>query len=341
MPSTLRPIHAQWLGLAASAIALLYPGAALANEYTPLVMAGSENGSPPDSPANHVDIPGAGSSFNGVASVRIDDGQYTYIGSAVAIDRHWVLTAGHNYDTNHDGLLDQGLSSEIIFNTGYGVTTLTPTAAYVNPQYTGFDNPYISFDLTLVYFANALPSYIPTYSLYREGLSVGDQIYFVGYGYSGYGDVSGEGGDNNLTVRPDYETRRVGSNIVDSIYSDRPGADNHVYELDFDDPSTVGMPGGSLGNDIEAMTAPGDSGGPAFVFVNGEYYVAGITTYGQSVDGIPYCAFGTLFGGMNIYAYLDWIDYTMATVPEPSQIALLMGLGTLPLLILRRRKRLH
>jgi hypothetical protein len=59
-------------------------------------------------------------------------------GSAVALSRDWVLTAGHNADLNDDGLPD-ALWSGTFHLPGYG--SFAVAHAYTHPGFTGFANP--------------------------------------------------------------------------------------------------------------------------------------------------------------------------------------------------------
>lgn len=323
----------------ATLLAVLPTSATLADDTVPLIMAGDAEGTPPDSPSAHIDEPGEGSAFNGVASVytHVDDNHY--IGSSVALNNHWLLSAAHVFDINNDGQIDSGLTSSVIFNTGGEPQMFGTSRVFLPSLFTGFDNPRISYDLALIYFTDPLPDSLPYYSIYRSGLQLGDEICMVGYGSSGYGDVIVD--DSAYTVDPDFFVRRIGYNIVDGFRTDIPGVEGLSYTCDFDDPSTVGQPDGSLGNDIESVSGPGDSGGPAFVWVGDEYQVAGIITFGSTVDGQAWGEFGTSSGGMNLGAYLDWIDTTMASVPEPSTVALYMGAVVFAVSTVRRRRWLR
>ena len=63
-----------------------------------------------------------------------------------------------------------------------------------------------------------------------------------------------------------------------------------VYVFDFDgsDETTNILGGGTLGNDIETTLGFGDSGGPAFIFADGTYQLAGINTFIARFTGYSY-----------------------------------------------------
>ena len=115
---------------------------------------------------------------------------------------------------------------------------------------------------------------VETSALFRDVPLVGELLTIVGYG--GTGDQSG-GND-------DFGDLHAGLTAIDDVQS------NQVFWT-FDDPS-------------ESNTAAGDSGGPGFLFVNGEYQVATITSGGTEADG----RLGDVAVNVRVDAYADWID---------------------------------
>ncbi len=67
------------------------------------IMAGGETDLPTDTPSVRLDT---GGDFAFVGALSISTGTQTFKGSAVALSRDWVLTAGHNADLNDDGVVD-------------------------------------------------------------------------------------------------------------------------------------------------------------------------------------------------------------------------------------------
>src|SRR5206468_2811748 len=63
----------------------------------------------------------------------------------------------------------------------------------------------------------------------------------------------------------------------------------------------------------ESNTAPGDSGGPAYLHVNGTYYVAGVTSGGDRDDS----AIGDHSFDTRVDAYAAWIDSIVGTTTPP------------------------
>jgi hypothetical protein len=114
------------------------------------------------------------------------------------------------------------------------------------------------------------------------------------------------------------------------------GANESAFFTVFDDPGA-----GNYANSWESIAAAGDSGGPAFVYENGEWVLAGITSTVLYRNNQPAntAAFGMRASYVNLEAYgseLPDFSNDGGVVPEPSTQILLFGaLGTL---ILRRRR---
>lgn len=113
--------------------------------------------------------------------------------------------------------------------------------------------------------------------IYRDLPHVGALLTLVGFGSGG--SLYGETGD--------FGTKRVGTTPLEKVTSTR-------IRWVFDQPG-------------EANTGHGDSGGPAFIQVNGTYYVAGITSGGTKQNaGKGDHAFDT-----RVDAFQHWIDDVM------------------------------
>jgi hypothetical protein len=227
----------------------------------------------------------------------------------VALSPNWVITAGHNADLNDDGL-PEALWSSNFHLPNYGIFSISQ--AFTNPGFTGFANPSIHDDLALLYLANSLPAELSYPSLGVAGFA--DLITLVGFGRSGYGDYG-------YTTSASLTNRRFGSNIIDSVaLDDEGGGWAEVFRYDFDDSSTAGLPGGSLGNDIETLIGPGDSGGAALrQKPDGSWELVGINTFTEGYGG----RFGDTGGGVLIDLYQDWI-FSVTGIPEPSGCLLLI-----------------
>lgn len=114
------------------------------------ILAGGETDLPADTPSGRLDTEGT---FSFVGALAISSGGGNYKGSAVALSREWVLTAGHNADLNDDGLPDALWSST--FNLP-GCGSFGVPQALTHPGFTGFANPTVNDDLALLRLATPL-----------------------------------------------------------------------------------------------------------------------------------------------------------------------------------------
>jgi hypothetical protein len=310
-----------------SSIALLLPAVVLYAQTARAIMAGGETALPPDFPSNRLDPLGPASPFNAVGALSISSGGWNYKGSGTAISPNWVLTAGHNLDTNDDGAPDAGLAIDFHL-PGFG--SFTATAFHTFPGFTGFAQPSVQRDLGLLYFATPLPADLVFPALACD-LQLGEEVALVGYGRSGYGSYG-------YTTSASLTDRRIGYNLVDMFtLDDQGGGFNALFRYDFDAPDTYGQPNGSLGNDVESLIGPGDSGGPLLVNVGGGYALAGVNTFTEGYGG----RFGDVGGGVVLEPYLDWITATTGiAVPEPTTGALLL-LGVITLVLRSRTAQMR
>ncbi len=144
--------------------------------------------------------------FSFVGALAISSGGGNYKGSAFALSREWVLTAGHNVDLNDDGLPDTAWSGAFHL-PGYGAFTVTE--AFTHSGFTGFGNPSVNDDLALLRLGAPLPVGLGYPSL-GTGASIGDFITLVGFGRSGYGSYG-------YTSNASLTDRRYGSNVIDGF----------------------------------------------------------------------------------------------------------------------------
>lgn len=128
-------------------------------------------------------------------------------------------------------------------------------------------------DIAIIKLNQAVSGVDPS-PIFRGIPQVGDELTLVGYGAGG--DEDGHDGD--------FGTKRVGTTPIDEVTQ-------RLIIWFFDN---VG----------EGNTAPGDSGGPAYLLVGGEYQIAGITSGGTRADA----GFGDESFDTRVDFYQDWID---------------------------------
>jgi len=285
---------------------------------TATILAGGETDLPADTPSGRLDAAGT---FSFVGALAISSGGGNYKGSAVALSREWVLTAGHNVDLNDDGLPDTSWSGTFHL-PGYG--SFGVAQAFTNPGFTGFANPSVNDDLALLHLASPLPPGMGFPTL-GSGAGIGDFITLVGFGRSGYGSYG-------YTSNASLTDRRYGSNVIGGFQLDDEGSGRaEVFFYDFDAPATTGLPGGSLGNTIETLIGPGDSGGAALRQTTNGWELVGINTFTEGYGG----RFGDTGGGVLTAPYSDWI-YQTTGIPEPAGF-LMVSFPALLLLLRRSR----
>ena len=273
---------------------------------TATILAGGGTDVPVDTPSRRLDTAGE---FAFVGALAISGGGGSYKGSAVALSPEWVLTAGHNVDLNDDGLPDALWSGTFHLP---GVGSFGVAQAFTHPGFTGFAKPAVNDDLALLRLATPLPVGVGFPTL-ASAAGLGEVITMVGFGRSGYGSY---GYTSNATLTD----RRFGSNVIDSFQADDEGSGQaEVFRYDFDAPGSTGLPGGSLGNGIETMIGPGDSGGAALRMGAGGWELVGINTFTEGYGG----SFGDTGGGVLVAPYADWIAQT-TRVPEPGTVGLVM-----------------
>ncbi|MCX6874567.1 MAG: hypothetical protein NTW21_12290 [Verrucomicrobia bacterium] len=218
-------------------------------------------------------------------------------------------TLGHNADLNDDGRPDAGWSATFQL-PGYGAFSVAQ--AFTPPTFTGFANPSVNDDLALLHLAVPLPAGVGFPTL-GSGTSLGEVITLVGFGRSGYGSYG-------YTTTASLTDRRFGSNVIDSFQLDDEGSGlAEVFRYDFDAPGTTGLPGGSLGNAIETIIGPGDSGGAALRNTAAGWEIVGLNTFTEGYGG----RFGDLGGGVLVDPYRDWIHQTTG-IPEAGGSEMLM-----------------
>ncbi|HRH81509.1 MAG TPA: trypsin-like serine protease [Thiobacillaceae bacterium] len=273
--------------------------------------------------------------------------------SGVLLDPWHVLTAAHVVYGTRDS------PGNVAVNLNFAGTlssVITASRIAIHPSYTtgntASDKQFAwNDDLAVITLSRAVPAGVPTYPLFagipgRNGAS--RDITLVGYG--GYAN----GTTSTVTVASHAGVKRVGRNRVDDLLPDDEGsgvAELFLFDLDGLDAATNLMGGPTLGENIEAGYAGGDSGSPAFVFDQGVWKVAGIAAFNGKADNGTGSAlqFGAIGGGMLVAPYADWIRAQLAPsasvltvvvqpVPEPQTWGMLLaGLGLVGLATARRR----
>lgn len=289
----------------------------------------------PDSPTNRIDPNIPSSPYAGVGSLNLispELGQ-AFLCSGTAISPLHVLTAAHCLDViENDNTFVDLQPENVTFNlhiTGDFSHQFSAIDLAVFPDFLGFENT-LEHDLAIVTLNEVLPDEVPLYELYRQPVAAGDIFNLVGYGTSG-------DGINGYTTLANAARKRVGQNRVEDTGFFSFIIPDDIFLLDFDDPdiptdlltpfSPLNANDFSLGNELETIAAPGDSGGPSFIQTGNSLALAGVNTFVfapfsfDRFNQLPEAqqgVFGTFSGGVVVSQSnkLDWIDTYVQTQLE-------------------------
>jgi MYXO-CTERM domain-containing protein len=190
------------------------------------------------------------------------------------IDAQWILTAAHCLSPA--GIAGVGVyfgADATVMSDPSFVAYVEADQAAIHPQWVDGGAPDQGNDVALLHLSQAAP--VEPIAINRTALTqemLGADVYLVGWG------ITGGGQQDSMIKRA----------VMSSLY-------------DFDSSFMV------VG-DTNTGTCSGDSGGPAFMMMNNQMVVAGVTSYGDtnceqiSVD-------------MRVDAFVPWIDQTMGVAP--------------------------
>ncbi|MEZ6241995.1 MAG: trypsin-like serine protease [Phycisphaerales bacterium] len=235
----------------------------------------------------------AGSAANAGAIMRRhdrDDAKYRELGekydctvviaggTGTLVAPRWILTAAHV--AQNVSALDRVVH--------FGEETRTIEKVFTHPTWQGrMGSPEEVYDLALLRLDAPVRSVEPV-AIYEGEDEVGMTIVFVGRGMTGDGAAGIDEHDDGRL--------RAARNVVDSIAYD------HWLVFDFDAPPDA--------LDLEGISGPGDSGGPAIAEIDGRLYVVGVSSSNDAHGGKP-CTYGSNEYYPRVSAAADWLDDTM------------------------------
>ncbi len=194
------------------------------------------------------------------------------------IARDWILSAAHVAETLRPG-------HQLVTARGDSVEV---ERVVLHPGWLENGRPE---DIALIKLARATDG-IPTAELYQGRDEVGKEVVVVGNGDFGTGRTGPLRNDGRM---------RAATNRVD-------GATEDYLTWRFDDPERFP----DRATRLEGISGPGDSGGPAFVRVEDEWLLVGISS-GQSTsatDGLE-GRYGVTEYYTRVSTYYDWVTGTI------------------------------
>ncbi len=202
-------------------------------------------------------------------------GDVVEAGSTLIAPR-WLLTAAH---------VAQEISPYTSF-ASIGGRQYTIDRVILHPDYANNGRT----DIALLRLTESVRGVDPI-QLYRSSDEAGQIVTFFGRGQTGSGETGPTTQDSKM---------RGATNKIET-------ADPYSISFQFDKPETA--------TDLEGISGPGDSGGPALLKVRGKWAIAGISSANRG-NGKGLCRYETTEIYARVSTRAAWIDATIKNAPQ-------------------------
>ena len=183
---------------------------------------------------------------------------------------NWIITAAHGLNS-----VDANQTISIL-DSLYQISQII-----THPSFEGFEH-----DIALIKLDRTIIGVEPI-PLYHDTNELGKIITIMGRGGSGTGE----------TGPLQYDSKfRIATNKIDSVSS-------YWIKFRFDEPSNPNS------TDLEGISGPGDSGGPAFIEINGKQFLSGISSNQLNEQiGVEEGKYGVIEYFTRVSTYTQWIE---------------------------------
>ena len=200
-------------------------------------------------------------------------GRFGDAGTGALVGDRWVLSAAH---------VIAGMRKDATFDLGDRRYRIEGRITHPDWKEMG------ASDIALVRLGESVEGIAPL-RIYEKDDEAGMPIVFVGFGGTGTGETGPQ--------RPEDGVKRGATNMVDR-------ADRHWLFFDFDAP-------GPRATELEGISGPGDSGGPAILDKDGVSYAVGVSVYGKP-GARGRGTYGAEEGYTRVSTHARWIREQMA-----------------------------